>query len=156
MATEFLIGNVKGPAGPQGQAGSAGPQGDPGPQGIQGIPGVQGPAGQTGPQGVQGPAGPQGPKGDGVAIAIEYVYPSDNVGFFKGQHLCAVIEFGDESLTNRSSIFIPFTFQESSYNMTVDIPGSSHTFEIAFIKISQQDFITVKISNGYISSYTLL
>lgn len=47
-----LIGDLTGPAGPQGETGATGPAGATGPQG---------PAGETGPQGPQGPTGPQGP-----------------------------------------------------------------------------------------------
>ena len=60
----ILIGNIKGPQGPQGIQGETGPQGlqgiqgETGPQGTQGI---QGEKGDTGPQGLQGIQGPLPP-----------------------------------------------------------------------------------------------
>ena len=60
----ILIGNIKGPQGPQGIQGETGPQGlqgiqgETGPQGPQGI---QGEKGDTGPQGLQGIQGPLPP-----------------------------------------------------------------------------------------------
>lgn len=53
----ILIGNIKGPQGPQGI------QGETGPQGLQGIQGETGPQGPQGIQGEKGDTGPQGPKG---------------------------------------------------------------------------------------------
>lgn len=53
----ILIGNIKGPQGPQGI------QGETGPQGLQGIQGETGPQGMQGIQGEKGDTGPQGPKG---------------------------------------------------------------------------------------------
>lgn len=60
----ILIGNIKGPQGPQGEKGDVGPQGpqgiqgDTGPQGPQGVQGVKGEIGPQGPQGIQGPLPP--------------------------------------------------------------------------------------------------
>lgn len=51
------IGQIQGPAGPQGTPGLAGAQGPAGPQGATGAIGVQGPAGPTGSQGPTGPTG---------------------------------------------------------------------------------------------------
>lgn len=56
-----LLGNVKGPQGPQGETG---PQGVQGPQGAQGEQGPQGVQGPEGPQGEPGPQGPQGEQGE--------------------------------------------------------------------------------------------
>lgn len=57
MATvKTLIGNIKGPAGPQGERGLQGEQGIQGIQGIQGERGPQGERGLQGEQGIQGPA----------------------------------------------------------------------------------------------------
>lgn len=56
-----LLGNVKGPQGPQGETG---PQGEQGPQGVQGEQGPQGIQGPEGPQGEPGPQGPQGVQGE--------------------------------------------------------------------------------------------
>lgn len=53
----ILIGNIKGPQGPQGI------QGETGPQGLQGIQGETGPQGPQGIQGEKGDTGPQGPQG---------------------------------------------------------------------------------------------
>lgn len=53
----ILIGNIKGPQGPQGI------QGETGPQGLQGIQGETGPQGTQGIQGEKGDTGPQGPRG---------------------------------------------------------------------------------------------
>ena len=53
----ILIGNIKGPQGPQGI------QGETGPQGLQGIQGETGPQGPQGIQGEKGETGPQGPQG---------------------------------------------------------------------------------------------
>lgn len=53
----ILIGNIKGPQGPQGI------QGETGPQGLQGIQGETGPQGSQGIQGEKGDTGPQGPQG---------------------------------------------------------------------------------------------
>ena len=53
----ILIGNIKGPQGPQGI------QGETGPQGLQGIQGETGPQGTQGIQGEKGDTGPQGPQG---------------------------------------------------------------------------------------------
>lgn len=70
MATEYNVGFVMGPQGPQGETGPAGPKGDTGatgPTGPKGEPGATGPAGATGPVGPKGDTGPQGavgPKGD--------------------------------------------------------------------------------------------
>src|SRR5262245_18522844 len=70
MAT--LVGNIRGPAGPQGSdgdTGPAGPQGNTGPQGEPGLTGPQGntgPAGPTGSAGPMGPVGPPGPAGTGL------------------------------------------------------------------------------------------
>lgn len=58
MATDYLIGNIKGPKGDTGAKGPTGPQG---PKGATGATGPQGPKGETGDT---GPQGPQGPKGD--------------------------------------------------------------------------------------------
>lgn len=61
------IGNIKGPAGPQGNPGENGPAGPQGPQGLKGDTGAQGPKGDAstvvGPQGPKGDTGPQGPEG---------------------------------------------------------------------------------------------
>ena len=60
----ILIGNIKGPQGPQGIQGETGPQGlqgiqgETGPQGTQGIQGEKGDTGPQGPQGIQGPLPP--------------------------------------------------------------------------------------------------
>ena len=60
----ILIGNIKGPQGPQGIQGETGPQGlqgiqgETGPQGLQGIHGEKGDTGPQGPQGIQGPLPP--------------------------------------------------------------------------------------------------
>ena len=60
----ILIGNIKGPQGPQGIQGETGPQGlqgfqgETGPQGPQGIQGEKGDTGPQGPQGIQGPLPP--------------------------------------------------------------------------------------------------
>ena len=60
----ILIGNIKGPQGPQGIQGETGPQGlqgiqgETGPQGTQGIQGEKGDTGPQGPQGIQGPPPP--------------------------------------------------------------------------------------------------
>ena len=58
MATDYLIGNIKGP---KGDTGATGPTGLQGPKGATGATGPQGPKGDTG---ATGPQGPQGPKGD--------------------------------------------------------------------------------------------
>ena len=78
MATDYLIGNIKGPkgdtgttgpTGPQGPKGATGATGPQGPKGDTGATGPQGPKGDTGAtgpqgkQGIQGPQGPQGPAG---------------------------------------------------------------------------------------------
>ena len=55
--SRILIGNIKGPQGPQGI------QGETGPQGLQGIQGETGPQGPQGIQGEKGDTGPQGPQG---------------------------------------------------------------------------------------------
>ena len=70
--TWVSVGQIQGPAGPQGPQGIQGPVGNTGstgPQGPIGNTGPQGPQGQVGPTGPQGPigqtgtAGPQGPQG---------------------------------------------------------------------------------------------
>ena len=61
MATEFVLGYVKGPKGDTGATGAQGPAGE---QGIQGETGPQGATGPQGPQGETGATGPQGEKGD--------------------------------------------------------------------------------------------
>ena len=73
------LGDIQGPAGPQGAQGPQGIQGNTGPQGPAGTDGAQGPQGPAGaqgakgdtgdpgaqgPQGIKGDTGPQGPKGD--------------------------------------------------------------------------------------------
>lgn len=63
------IAGATGPQGPQGEQGLTGPQGEIGPQGFQGqqgeqgLPGPQGSTGQQGEQGLPGPQGSQGPQG---------------------------------------------------------------------------------------------
>jgi Phage Tail Collar Domain/Collagen triple helix repeat (20 copies) len=61
----YVIWNIKGPAGPQGPQGSPGPIGATGPAGPQGV---QGPAGPAGPVGATGPAGSVGPTGPAGAV----------------------------------------------------------------------------------------
>ena len=61
MATDYLIGNIKGPKGDTGATGPTGPQG---PKGATGATGPQGPKGDTGATGPQGPQGPKGDTGD--------------------------------------------------------------------------------------------
>jgi hypothetical protein len=71
------VGNIQGPAGPQGAQGPAGPQGTAGatgpagPAGQTGATGPQGPIGLTGPAGSTGPAGPQGPAGANGSNGID-------------------------------------------------------------------------------------
>jgi Collagen triple helix repeat (20 copies) len=65
------VGNLRGPAGPEGEAvrgqpgpmGQVGPQGGRGERGADGEQGKEGPQGPPGPQGLAGEAGPQGPQG---------------------------------------------------------------------------------------------
>jgi hypothetical protein len=57
------VGQIQGPAGPQGEPGPAGADGMVGPQGPQGPIGMTGPAGPQGPQGEVGPQGPAGADG---------------------------------------------------------------------------------------------
>lgn len=67
---KILLGNIKGPTGPQGPTGPTGPQGEQGPRGENGLTGATGPKGDTGSQGPKGDTGPvgatgpTGPKGD--------------------------------------------------------------------------------------------
>ena len=51
---KILIGNVRGPAGPEGIQGPKGEPGPQGPAGPQGLPGSQGPAGRQGDTGQRG------------------------------------------------------------------------------------------------------
>ena len=66
----ILIGNIKGPQGPQGIQGETGPQGS---QGIQGETGPQGPQGIQGEKGDTGPQGPQGIQGPLPPLIANYL-----------------------------------------------------------------------------------
>ena len=59
----ILVGEIRGPEGPEGQTGPEGPAGPIGPQGIQGNTGSQGSVGPAGPVGPEGPQGDEGPQG---------------------------------------------------------------------------------------------
>lgn len=63
-----LLGDLKGPPGPQGPPGPAGPSG---PQGPPGPVGVQGPVGPHGPAGPQGPTGSAGPMGASAPQVVD-------------------------------------------------------------------------------------
>ena len=61
---EYVIGNIKGPQGPEGPRGPQGPEGPQGKVGKDGAAGPKGDTGPAGPAGKDGAVGPAGPKGD--------------------------------------------------------------------------------------------
>lgn len=116
----ILIGNIKGPQGPQGI------QGETGPQGLQGIQGETGPQGPQGIQGEKGDTGPQGPKGiQGPLPPLIANYLATESGkaaldAIVGKLLDERLTAAEKSLTqlNSEAFFVPVSYFRDKINKT--------------------------------------
>ena len=103
----ILIGNIKGPQGPQGIQGETGPQGL---QGIQGETGPQGPQGIQGEKGDTGPQGPQGIQGPLPPLIANYLATESGkaaLDAIVGKLLDERLTAAEKSLTQLNSDLIP-------------------------------------------------
>ena len=116
----ILIGNIKGPQGPQGIQGETGPQGL---QGIQGETGPQGPQGIQGEKGDTGPQGPQGIQGPLPPLIANYLATESG----KAALDAIVGKMLDERLTqaegkitqlNSEAFFVPVSYFRDKINKT--------------------------------------
>ena len=116
----ILIGNIKGPQGPQGIQGETGPQGlqgiqgETGPQGTQGIQGEKGDTGPQGPQGIQGPLPPL------IANYLATESGKAALDAIVGKLLDERLTAAEKSLTqlNSESFFIPISYFKTNINKT--------------------------------------
>ena len=116
----ILIGNIKGPQGPQGIQGETGPQGL---QGIQGETGPQGPQGIQGEKGDTGPQGPQGIQGPLPPLIANYLATESGkaaLDAIVGKLLDERLTAAEKSLTqlNREAFFVPVSYFRDKINKT--------------------------------------
>lgn len=116
----ILIGNIKGPQGPQGIQGETGPQGlqgiqgETGPQGTQGIQGEKGDTGPQGPQGIQGPLPPL------IANYLATESGKAALDAIVGKLLDERLTAAEKSLTqlNSEAFFVPVSYFRDKINKT--------------------------------------
>jgi len=114
----ILIGNIKGPQGPQGIQGETGPQGlqgiqgETGPQGTQGIQGEKGDTGPQGPQGIQGPLPPL------IANYLATESGKAALDAIVGKLLDERLTAAEKSLTqlNSEAFFVPVSYFRDKIN----------------------------------------
>ena len=116
----ILIGNIKGPQGPQGIQGETGPQGL---QGIQGETGPQGPQGIQGEKGDTGPQGPQGIQGPLPPLIANYLATESGkaaLDAIVGKLLDERLTAAEKSLTqlNSEAFFVPVSYFRDKINKT--------------------------------------
>ena len=116
----ILIGNIKGPQGPQGIQGETGPQGL---QGIQGETGPQGPQGIQGEKGDTGPQGPQGIQGPLPPLIANYLATESGkaaLDAIVGKLLDERLTAAEKSLTqlNSEAFFVPASYFRDKINKT--------------------------------------
>ena len=116
----ILIGNIKGPQGPQGIQGETGPQGL---QGIQGETGPQGPQGIQGEKGDTGPQGPQGIQGPLPPLIANYLATETGkaaLDAIVGKLLDERLTAAEKSLTqlNSEAFFVPVSYFRDKINKT--------------------------------------
>lgn len=114
----ILIGNIKGPQGPQGIQGETGPQGL---QGIQGETGPQGPQGIQGEKGDTGPQGPQGIQGPLPPLIANYLATESGkaaLDAIVGKLLDERLTAAEKSLTqlNSEAFFVPVSYFRDKIN----------------------------------------
>ncbi len=159
----ILIGNIKGPQGPQGIQGETGPQGL---QGIQGETGPQGPQGIQGEKGDTGPQGPQGIQGPLPPLIANYLATESGkaaLDAIVGKLLDERLTAAEKSLTQLNSELWPrnsgTAIKAGTDMYTIKTPGhyycNSNAIAATLKNCPFSDAFTLVVywSTGYPSSY---
>jgi len=139
----ILIGNIKGPQGPQGIQGETGPQGL---QGIQGETGPQGPQGIQGEKGDTGPQGPQGIQGPLPPLIANYLATESG----KAALDAIVGKLLDERLTAAEKSLTQLSWKSFANGVSsVDISSLSWKAIHVFIIVNSNNHVTFSIPLVY-------
>ena len=154
---EYVIGNIKGPQGPEGPRGPQGPEGPQGKVGKDGAVGPAGPKGDTGPAGPKGNTGPAGPKGEqGVRGKTGATGPKGDTGpagpgvesILLWENASPESDFPKQkianinNLHNQDAIIIQYSGAEDFNVLDVDIATSSIVFNGNHSGGVQYDYIS--------------